>query len=1059
MHLQHSTSKNTFGLPSLIGENMKSGPSHTECLAALRIVAIYAMVAALWIYLSDNVLSLLVQDKDTLYHIAVFKGFVFIIVTGILLYQLIARHLHKARLTEENLRVSRNLTNSLIEGTTDAIFVKDLQGRYLLFNSAAEKITGKTAAEVIGQDDTFLFSGEEAGLIMAGDRRVIDAGVVITYEDFITAADGVYRTFLTTKGPIFDAEGEVCGVFGISRDITAYARAEEILKESEKRHRSLFENMLEGYAYCRMIYDDQGAPADYEYLEVNSSFVRLTGLIDVVAKKVTEVIPDIKTMYPELFETCGRVAVTGQPERFDLNFEPLKKWFSISVYSSRKDYFVTVFDSISERKRAEESREATIELLRICNKTDGLQELMRSLVLFFRKFTGCEAVGVRLRQGEDFPYLETSGFTEEFVLAENRLCALDQAGEIIRDYAGHPVYDCMCGNIICGRYDPVKSFFTAQGSFWTNSTTDLLASTTEADRQARTRNRCNGEGYESVALIPLKSQGETFGLFQFNDKRRGRFSAEIISQLEDMVAYVSIALAKLKVDAELQEATHRLQLAITSMRLGIWDRDIANDVLVWDDRMFEIYGIDRNSFKSNFEAWNKCLHEDDVAGVLEANRAAIIGERAYDTEFRIILPDGTVKNIKANGIVIRNSEGKAIRMIGLNQDITEQKHMEQQLRQAQKMEAIGQLAGGIAHDFNNILTVIYGYGYMMQLNMEENSPHRASVEQVLIAAERAANLTRSLLAFSRKQTMSPKTVNINDLVMNVGKLLTRIIGEDIQLKTVFTINPLLVFADSGQVEQILMNLAANARDAMPEGGLLSIETKLQEINEDFIHAHGYGTCGKYVVMSVSDTGKGMDGVTTKKIFEPFFTTKEVGKGTGLGLSIVFGVVKQHNGYINVYSEVGKGTTFRIYLPIVVQEPADNELVARLDNPQMGAETVLVAEDDASIRQLIESILTKYGYTVIFANDGVDAVEKFEANCDKIDIVVMDMIMPRKSGKEAYAEIKEMRPDVKVLFMSGYSSDLLYSKGFLKNDEQLLIKPIQPLDFVRKVRTILDQKVQ
>ena len=395
-------------------------------------------------------------------------------------------------------------------------------------------------------------------------------------------------------------------------------------------------------------------------------------------------------------------------------------------------------------------------------------------------------------------------------------------------------------------------------------------------------------------------------------------------------------------------------------------------------------------------------------------------------------------------------------MIGLNQDITDQKHMEEQLRQSQKMEAIGQLAGGVAHDFNNILTVIYGYCYMLQSGTENNPTLRSSVDQVLAAAERAANLTRSLLAFSRKQTMSLKSVNLNDLILNVGKFLTRIIGEDIQFKTLFQANPLMIYADSGQIEQVLMNLATNARDAMPKGGLLTIETGIDEIREDFIHAHGYGARGKYVVMSVSDTGEGMDAETCKKIFEPFFTTKEVGKGTGLGLSIVYGVIKQHNGFINVYSEPGKGTTFRIYLPLDTEEHADSEEKSDLDYPRMGNETVLVAEDDASIRQFADSILRKFGYDVIFANDGADAVEKFKANSEKIDIIVMDMIMPIKSGKEAYEEIRKLRPDVKVLFMSGYSPDLLHTKGILYNADEILIKPLHPLDLVRKLRSMLDQ---
>jgi polar amino acid transport system substrate-binding protein len=295
--------------------------------------------------------------------------------------------------------------------------------------------------------------------------------------------------------------------------------------------------------------------------------------------------------------------------------------------------------------------------------------------------------------------------------------------------------------------------------------------------------------------------------------------------------------------------------------------------------------------------------------------------------------------------------------------------------------------------------------------------------------------------------------------MNVGKLLTRIIGEDIQLKTVCTGKLLRIFADSGQIEQVLMNLAANARDAMPGGGILTIETGVQEIDESFIHAYGYGALGKYAVLSISDTGQGMDAETCQKIFEPFYTTKEVGKGTGLGLSIVYGVVKQHNGYINVYSEPGEGTTFRIYLPQVYEENADNEEEAAPEYPRMGSETVLVAEDDATIRELAGSILREFGYDVILARDGEDAIERFKADSDKIAIIVMDMIMPRKSGKEAYEEIRKVRADIKILFMSGYSQDLLHDRGIFDSSEEVLIKPIHPLDLVRKVRSVLDSQSQ
>lgn len=303
--------------------------------------------------------------------------------------------------------------------------------------------------------------------------------------------------------------------------------------------------------------------------------------------------------------------------------------------------------------------------------------------------------------------------------------------------------------------------------------------------------------------------------------------------------------------------------------------------------------------------------------------------------------------------------------------------------------------------------------------------------------------------------MNPKPVNLNDIILNVGELISRIIGEDIRMETVLSEQPARVFADSGQLEQVLMNLAANARDAMPNGGLLTIETELAEAGDGFVHAHGAGPPGTYVVMSLSDSGAGMAVETRKKIFEPFFTTKEVGKGTGLGLSIVYGVIKQHNGYIDVSSEPGRGTTFRIYLPLFQGGETDTEMDAADGSPPMGTETILIAEDDAAIRQLTDSLLRKFGYKVIFAENGEEAVEKFRANSEVIDMIVMDMIMPGKSGMDAFAEIRALRPDVKALLMSGYSPEFLRTRGGTGFTGEMLQKPYQPLDFIRKVRCVLD----
>jgi len=363
------------------------------------------------------------------------------------------------------------------------------------------------------------------------------------------------------------------------------------------------------------------------------------------------------------------------------------------------------------------------------------------------------------------------------------------------------------------------------------------------------------------------------------------------------------------------------------------------------------------------------------------------------------------------------------------------------------------LAGGVAHDFNNILTAIIGYSSLMQMKMAENDPLRPSVNSILASTERAASLTQSLLAFSRKQILTPKHVEMNTIVRRVEKLIERLIGEDIEIKQVLHDEPLPIKADTGQIEQIMINLVTNARDAMPRGGKLTIETGDVELNSDFIKAHGYGKPGNYALLTVTDTGTGMDKKTVKRIFEPFFTTKSTGKGTGLGLAIVYGIVKQHSGYISVYSEPGIGTTFKVYLP-QIKAALHHARSVSAPVPTGGTETLLVAEDDSSVRNLTTAVLQGFGYTVIEASDGEEALEKYRDNKDTIRLLIFDVIMPRKNGREAYNEIRKMNPSVKALFTSGYTAEIIYKKGLLGDDVNFLSKPVSPNKLLNKVAEML-----
>ena len=427
-----------------------------------------------------------------------------------------------------------------------------------------------------------------------------------------------------------------------------------------------------------------------------------------------------------------------------------------------------------------------------------------------------------------------------------------------------------------------------------------------------------------------------------------------------------------------------------------------------------------------------------------------------DYEVEMKRKDGRKITFLTTVNAVRNEAGETIAYRGIRRDITEHKKLEQQLRQAQKMEAVGQLAGGIAHDFNNILTSIIGYGSLLQMKLGVDNPFKTYIEQILESADRAAEVTQSLLAFSRKQIMHPRTIDLNEIIMRAERLLSRLIGEDIEIETKLAGSPVLSTADPVQIEQVLMNLATNARDAMPRGGKLRLCTRLVTTKDMPDTIGALDDTGIYALISASDTGVGMTAETREKIFEPFFTTKAVGKGTGLGLAMAYGIIRQHNGYIDVLSEPGVGTTFNIYLPAASKNDSLVEETTGEDMPPGGSETVLIAEDDDNLSNLFNIVLSQHGYRVIRAKDGESAVKRYRENQDTIGLVIVDIVMPKKSGKDVYDEIKLISPDVKVLFCSGYTADTLNSHNVPKEDINLILKPVSPKVLLEKVREILDR---
>ena len=754
----------------------------------------------------------------------------------------------------EALEASERRYRELVDLAPIGIFRSTRGGRFVSVNPALASLLGYDSPDEMLQLDMrgdVYFDGAERDRRMSEVESTGRSGFEVRWK----RRDGSLVWVLLDSRVIRGASGAIELFEGFVHDIQTRKDAEESLRESEQRHRTLFESMLHGYAYCEMLYED-GKPRDFVYLDVNKAFEELTGLKDVVGKRVTEVIPGIRESSPELFQAYGRVALTGIPERFEIHVESLGIWFSISAYSPQKGRFVALFDNVTERKRAEEA----------------------------------------LRQSEE---------------------------RFRRSFSSSPV---------------------------------------------------------AMTL----SEAKTGLMIDVNERLAG------------MLGYAREEL-----------------IGRSSLELGLW--------------------VDP---------------AERARAVADVEASIPIRER----EIRLRTKTGEVRYVLDSIEPLRFGLERVL--LSAFQDVTERRLLEEQLRQSQKMEAIGQLAGGIAHDFNNVLTAILGYGSLLATRLAGDASGREEVEEILQAAGRAAALTRQLLAFSRRQVLEPVVLGLNELIRNLEKMLGRVIGEHLSLDT--RLDPSLgnVLADAGQIEQVIMNLVVNARDAMPQGGRLTIETANADLDEAYAQRHVPVRPGRYVMVAVSDTGVGIDAETQARIFEPFFTTKEKGKGTGLGLSTVYGIVKQSGGYIWVYSEPSKGTTFKVYLPRV-DEPLPRRSSRTWPAVTAGGhETILVVEDESAIRSLTRQILEKYGYRVLDAPNGSEAEKLVAGHPEKIDVLLTDLVMPEMPGTELAARLVAKRPGVRVVFMSGYTSDAVVRGGLIESGQAFLQKPFTPTSLARKIRDVL-----
>ncbi len=530
----------------------------------------------------------------------------------------------------------------------------------------------------------------------------------------------------------------------------------------------------------------------------------------------------------------------------------------------------------------------------------------------------------------------------------------------------------------------------------------------------------------------------------------GARSTQVLVSVVDLTARERAEAARL----ESEERFRQLADAIDEV---FWLTDVSKQEMVYISPAYgTIWGRSPESLYRSPQDWMEAVHPEDRARV----RGAAVTRQAlgtYDEEYRIVRPDGTIRWIRDRAFPVRDADGRVFRMAGVAEDITKRRELEAQVLQAQKMESVGRLAGGVAHDFNNMLTAIGGNVELLREVVVNNPAANEMLDEAAAAVDRAAGLTRQLLAFSRRELLHPQVIDLNAAVTGVAQMLRRLIGEDIELHLALGHDLWPVNVDPGHLTQVVLNLAVNARDAMPRGGRLTLETINVELDADYAAVHAAVTPGAHVLLAISDTGVGMSPEVQQRIFEPFFTTKGAASGTGLGLSVVDGIIRQSGGHVQVYSEVGVGTTFKIYLPALPADPPRDQAAPARPAEAGGTETVLVVEDDEAVRKIAAQVLLGRGYRVLTAANGAVALDVVARDGGTINLLVTDVVMPVMDGRQLAETLQRLHPEAKVLYTSGYTDDAVVRHGVLHANVAFLQKPYTPSALTRKVREVLDRR--
>ncbi|MEP6619559.1 MAG: PAS domain S-box protein [bacterium] len=932
-------------------------------------------------------------------------------------------------------RASESRYHVILDSLREGCQLIGFDWRYLYLNEAAATHNRRPNDELLGRTMAEVWPHLGTSQAYALLQRCMDERVAMHEEIEFVYPDGTTRWFDVRTQPVPE------GIFALSIDVTERRNAEAARRVAESRYRRLFDSNIVGV----MIADLRGHIKEandyllgiigYTRAELESGATRWDTITPPQWRAVDEHI------VREILDSGACAPIEKEYLRRDGRVVPVL--VSVARLDGTLDDCICLVEDLSEHKEFDRRIQHLNRVYAV------LSDINQTIV---REKDPQAVLDAACRIA-----LERGGFLMTWIgLFENA------SGRIrIRAHAGADAATLGILSLLIESDPPAGCLFTqhAVTAGEHGVCNDIAGDEGAASWRAAALER----GYLAMASLPLKAGGQVIGAFNIYAGEEDFFNAEELRVLDELAIDISFALevqsrdlARAQADEHRRVAEDRFRQLAENIQEVFWMTDMTKNEMLYISPAYEaIWGRTCASVYESPTSWMDAVHPDDRARVmLAATTKQVLGQ--YDEVYRVIRPEGSVRWIRDRAFPIRDEHGVVHRMVGTAMDITEQRQLEEQFRQSQKMEAVGQLAGGVAHDFNNILSAM-----MMQAElagMEPNLPleTRELLLDIKAAAERAAKLTRQLLTFSRRQVLQPRPVDLNEVVTSLTKMLQRILGEDVSLTLNLHSRTLMTRADAGMLDQLLMNLVVNARDAMPDGGRLTIETGERELTDEDAHLIPDATPGPHVWFSVTDTGTGISAEHLSHIFEPFFTTKEAGKGTGLGLATAFGIVKQHDGVLQVDSAMGAGTTFRILLPAQPLSEATAELEATRHVPRGGTETILVVEDEPNLRALTRIVLERHGYHVLEAEHGVQALRVWEEYTHPIHLLLTDIVMPEGiSGRELADRLRQQNPELRIIFTTGYSAEIAGRELKLQPGQNFIQKPSAPMDLLETVRRSLD----